>query len=444
MTFTPDLPSTFCNVDDPDLKIFLERICDKKKLASFIKRVKAASKAQHWRHTFQERHYFELVIIIVLGRKEGLALLNLLDKQVKTDSLFECLEYLTTLKDVYRQMPGEYRPALKGCFNRGFDSLMGMIPLAQEMSVARALYNTGFAVEFAEYSGAANYDFRASANDVTIEIDCKVFGGDNGKFFKLSASGQVFQRVAKTMERNRDFFDNNILCVSIDDQNNSPSDLPLTAKQAVDGLLKGGSIAQANGITAELFPLDTEVADLIKMADSRAATPEIIKGAIKGYRNDWNSNVEWMFTSRFGPYDMRFALVLCSPNPPPLDWEKSLIRVVKKSLNGQLKNCECPVIFVRFNDLSDKEIFAGWFTETKFVEGGGINPLDKVFHEIVSDSSGKKLCAMFFQHRTQYQETQILGPTGNSNTIGRYNIRSFYNDAHPTSGKLRQVIRWHN
>ena len=445
MTFVPTLPQTFSSLNDPDLKKFLINICDKKKISSFANKSKAASKAHYFLQTFQDRHYLELVILILLGRKEGNLLFKLPDRELVVDSMFEGAEFISVFKDVYRQTPVDQKHSLKGHFNSGFDGLMGMIPLAHEMNVAYILCNSGFEVEFAEYSGTANYDFSARKGDVTVQIDCKACSGDNGKLFKIAASGAIFDSLKKT---NRVIFDGKILCLSIIDRDNIPRDVPLAVKKAIDDLQCGSSVALVDGVSAELLPFDTLLANHIQDVNSGDDVDQqiisVITDSMKVSKSDWNPFIEWVYIMPPHLLDtMRFACLLCSSET--VDWRKNIIRVVKKSLLGQLKNCPCPVIFLRFSDLSDREVSAAWFTETKVNASATlINPLDTLFNEIVADSIGSRLCAMFFQHRPRFHETTTLGPTDKTQTIGKYPIRSFYNSSHPQSDALQAKILWHN
>ncbi len=444
MTFVPALPQTFSSFDDPDLNKFLLNICEKKKIRSFANKSKAASKAPYFLQTFQDRRYLELVILILLGRKEGKLLFEF-PMELAIDSVFECAEFLTVFKEVYRQTSGNQKRSLKGHFNSGFDGLMGMIPLAHEMNVAYTLSDSGFEVEFTEYGGTANYDFSARKGDVTIQIDCKACGGDNGKLFKNAVSSAVFDSLIKTK---RDIFDGKILCLSIVDRGNIPRNVPLAIKKAIDGLQCGSSVAQVDGVSAELFPFDTLLANHIQDVNSGDDVDQqiisAITNSIKVSKSGWNPFIEWVYIMPPHLLDtMRFACLLCSSET--VDWRKNIIKVVKKSLLGQLKNCPCPVIFLRSSDLSDREVSAAWFTETKVNASTAlINPLDTLFNEIVADSIGSRLCAMFFQHRPRFQETITLGPTGKKQTIGKYPIRSFYNRSHPHSEALQTKIQWHN
>lgn len=446
MTFVPTLQPSFSSLDDPDLRKFLKDICNKKKIHSFSKKVKAASKAHNSLQTLQDRHYLELVILILLGCREGESLFRLPDRALVEDSMFEGAEFLSVFKDVYRQTPVDRKPYLKGSFNSGFDGVMGMIPLAHEMNVAHALYKSGFEVEFVEYGGGAEtYDFLARKGDVTVQIDCKASCGDNGKLFKIATSSAIFDNFIKIPNK---IFDGKILCLSIVDRASKPRDVPLAVKKAVDELQGGSSVAQFDGVSAELFPFDTLLANHIQDVNSGKDVDQkiisVIKDSIKESKSGWNPFIEWVYIMPSHLFDtMRFACLFCSSET--VDWRKNIIEVVKNSLRGQLKNCLCPVIFLRFSDLSNREISAAWFTETKVnVDATLINPLDTLFNEIVTDSYGSKLCAMFFQYRPRFHETTILGPTGKTQRIKDYPIRSFYNRSHPHSEALQASIQWHN
>jgi hypothetical protein len=201
-------------------------------------------------------------------------------------------------------------------------------------------------------------------------------------------------------------------------------------------------------VSAELFPFGTLLAnniqDVIPEDDSDQQIISMITDSIKASKCGWNPFIEWVYVMPPHLLDtMRFACLFCSPET--IDWRKNIIKVVKNSLLGQLKNCPCPVIFLRFSDLSDREVSAAWFTETKINASTTlINPLDTLFNEIVADSVGSRLCAMFFQHRPRFEETIILGPTGKTQTIGKYHIRSLYNRSHSHSDALQAKILWHN
>lgn len=447
MPFIPQLSSSFSSLDDPDLRTFLENICDKRKVRSFAKKAKAESKSLQSLQVFQDRHYLELVVLSLLSRKEAKSLLRLPDEQLVTDSIFEGAEFLSVLRDVYRQLPADKRSYVKGRFNSGFDGVMGMIPLAHEMNVARALDRSGFEVEFAEYGGTASYDFSVRKGCITAQIDCKACGGDNGKVIKLSASGAIFAHIAKSIRPNDKIFDGQILCLSIVDRANIPQNVPLVAKRAVDNLRGRSSATQIDGVAAELFPFDSHIASQIKdiapVRDNDQSIVSLIRDSIKETKSDWSPFVEWVFLSPQGLDALRFACLLCSPES--VDWRKNAFKVVQQSLLGQLKNSQCPAIFLRYSDLSDNEISTGWFTETRILADVTlVNPLDELFHEIVNDFIGRKLCAMFFQHRPRFKESSILGLNGTPHTIGSYGIRSYYNSSHSCSDALRASVSWHD
>lgn len=443
MTFIPTLPSSFRSLNDPILKYFLEEICENRKIRSFAERAKAANKSSHAVQTFQDRHYLELAILNILGRKESKLLLNFPDEQLITDSLFEAAEFISVLKDVFRQTPSIRKNYLKGHFNSGFDGVMGMIPLAHEINVAHALYKNGFEVEFTEYGGTAAHDFSVRKGDLAAQVDCKACGGDNGKIFKMAVTDTIYERIKKSVKSNKDTFDGKILCLSISDRSKIAKDVPLAAKRTIDSLIKGSQHEEVDGLRAELFDFDIGLANLIKSVESGKAEQKISELVADYLRMSCGKSdifPEWHFVPPPHFLDVtRFACVFCSPTQ--VEWRKNAIKVVRQSLSGQLKDCPCPVIFLRYSDLSDEDVSRAWFANTD-VEAGKLNPLDALFHDIVTDPIGKRLCALFFQHRPRFHESSILGPTGQAQTAGRYPIRSLYNRSHPNSEALKASMRW--
>lgn len=441
MTFIPTLPTSFRSLSDPALRIFLEEVCDNRKLRSFSERTKSGAKFPHGLQTYQDRHYLELVILNVLRRKESNALLRFPDEQLMIDSLFECAEFISVLRDIYRQAPAHRKGYLKGHFNSGFDNPMGMIPFAHEVNVAHGLYKNGFEVELTEYAGVGPYDFSIRKNAFSAQVDCKACGGDNGKFFKVGVTDVVYGRIKNLIKSNEAVFNNKILCLSVCERGNVPKDVPLSVKRSLDGLLNGHTDVSADGIRAELFDFTAPLSEEIKHSDqSGQVICDLILSEIIRKRRDWGLSVEWHFLPPPHLLDVtRFACLFCSPGD--VDWRKNAIRVVKDSLSGQLKDSACPVIFLRYSDLSDQDIQRAWFSDSD-VQAGRLNPFDALFHDIVSDAVGGRLCGLFFQHRPRFHESPILGPSGRTQTSGRYPIRSYYNRQHPLAEQLQTSLRW--
>jgi hypothetical protein len=78
-------------------------------------------------------------------------------------------------------LPVEARIPYEGRLRYAVNSAYGARPFAYEISIASHLMGKGWDIDFADYSGAARFDFLARRDSAEIEVECKSTSGDTGR-----------------------------------------------------------------------------------------------------------------------------------------------------------------------------------------------------------------------------------------------------------------------
>jgi hypothetical protein len=82
---------------------------------------------------------------------------------------------------IHQQLPPAVKAPFEGRLRNAVDSVYGFRPFAYEIKIATHLMQKGWDVDFADYSGAAQFDFLARLGAIEIEVECKSTSGDTGR-----------------------------------------------------------------------------------------------------------------------------------------------------------------------------------------------------------------------------------------------------------------------
>jgi Holliday junction resolvase len=94
------------------------------------------------------------------------------------DSLYG---FLIAAHRIHQALPAAVKAPFEGRLRNAVSSAYGFRPFAYEISIATHLMQKGWDVDFADYSGAARFDFLARQGAVEIEVECKSTSGDTGR-----------------------------------------------------------------------------------------------------------------------------------------------------------------------------------------------------------------------------------------------------------------------
>jgi hypothetical protein len=89
--------------------------------------------------------------------------------------------FLIPAQRIHAALPTNVRMPFEGRLRDAVNGSYGARPFAYEISIATHLVQKGWDVDFADYAGAARFDFLARQGAVEIEVECKSTSGDTGR-----------------------------------------------------------------------------------------------------------------------------------------------------------------------------------------------------------------------------------------------------------------------
>lgn len=123
--------------------------------------------------------------------------------------------FITMVVKVYEQLSNKGKIRLKGMLRNSLNKDYGFNPLAFEMLVATNLMQSGFDVDFTDLEGKERFDFLATKNGKSLEVECKFISADIGRKIHQKKLHDLASHLQKTIDSHRKNTRENIL-VSIE------------------------------------------------------------------------------------------------------------------------------------------------------------------------------------------------------------------------------------
>jgi hypothetical protein len=89
--------------------------------------------------------------------------------------------FIVSAQRIFEALPGDARKAFEGRIRDIAKNRYGARPFAFELSIATHLMHQGWDVELADLCGTARFDFLASREQISVEVECKTTSGDTGR-----------------------------------------------------------------------------------------------------------------------------------------------------------------------------------------------------------------------------------------------------------------------
>jgi hypothetical protein len=99
----------------------------------------------------------------------------------KGDAYDPLYGFLIAAHRIHQALPASVKAPFEGRLRNAVSSAYGFRPFAYEISIATHLMQKGWDVDFADYSGAARFDFLARQGAVEVDVECKSTSGDTGR-----------------------------------------------------------------------------------------------------------------------------------------------------------------------------------------------------------------------------------------------------------------------
>lgn len=439
-SFTFTFPNRFMSWTDVRLADFVKEIFRKDKLKSLKQYLHQISGSPHAMQTFQDRRYIEIGILYLASDGNLDYFRKFLDQDHAANARYETAEFLTIARELFNQLPEEKKGYFKGHLNSGLDNSLGLLSISHELTFANAMRQWGFSVDFPEYSGKGNFDLSATKNGNQFDIDCKVCGDDNGKFFKVENTDAIYQQFIKKITKNRAIFQGKIAVIApASDHKGEVANKSSASMQALVSFIKK---EDCNGpLRIQVYSFDDtlieQVSRNILRTDLQKELVSQYVECIKRSDPDWALHPEWLFAaSDQRSATSQFGLLFASHKAA--DWKLNIIRVAKNSLAGQLKGSVAPVIVFRLSDLSNSDIQEmGFLESTEEVREHSF--LEILFAEIISNG-GNALCGVLFLHRPKFRKTSVVDKNGEPFVSGQSFVKWIVNPSHPKAQELRFAL----
>jgi hypothetical protein len=147
--------------------------------AALDKRV-SAFEQQERRNPLLTRHFsenYDLKFALAKARRHR----KTTGRLPKGDAYDPLYAFLIAAHRIHQGLPASVKAPFEGRLRNAVSSPYGFRPFAYEINIATHLMQKGWDVDFADYSGAAQFDFLARQGAVEIEIECKTTSGDTGR-----------------------------------------------------------------------------------------------------------------------------------------------------------------------------------------------------------------------------------------------------------------------
>lgn len=123
-------------------------------------------------------HWLELELAHLRRRRQQL---GRIPAQIESAQTRPALHFAAAAVEINRRLSLEGQKLFQGRLRAALAAPVGFSPLYFEVSIATNLMNEGYDVEFSDVERQANFDFLASRNGVTCEIECKTLSVDAGR-----------------------------------------------------------------------------------------------------------------------------------------------------------------------------------------------------------------------------------------------------------------------
>jgi hypothetical protein len=123
-------------------------------------------------------HWLELELAHLRRRRQQL---GRIPAQIESAQTRPALHFAAAAVEISRSLSPEGQKLFQGRLRAALTAPVGFSPLYFEVSIATNLMNEGYDVEFSDIERQANFDFLASRDGVTCEIECKTLSADAGR-----------------------------------------------------------------------------------------------------------------------------------------------------------------------------------------------------------------------------------------------------------------------
>lgn len=123
-------------------------------------------------------HWLELELAHLRRRRQQL---GRIPAQIESAQTRSALHFAATAIEINRRLSPEGQKVLQGRLRAALTAPVGFSPLYFEVAIATNLMSEGYDVEFSDVERQANFDFLASRDGVTCEIECKTLSADAGR-----------------------------------------------------------------------------------------------------------------------------------------------------------------------------------------------------------------------------------------------------------------------
>ena len=112
---------------------------------------------------------------------------------VTSNARYELAAFAAAVTQVHNNLSSSGKKRLRGMLVDGLKSEKGLLALQHEISTAVHLVRSGFDVEFNDLESGGGFDFLATADGATIEVECKMFSADVGRQIHRRLAAKLFK-----------------------------------------------------------------------------------------------------------------------------------------------------------------------------------------------------------------------------------------------------------